>query len=93
MLCVPTPPIFAYYSGTFGNSGQQFSRLLRKTAITKFMVMSSACFTQAAEFGVLDFFFPSRFHVLQEKVRLRADEGVLIPLSRDVKANIVEGAC
>lgn len=39
MLSVATPPVFSYYLGAFGNGGQAFSWLLRKTVITKFTPM------------------------------------------------------
>lgn len=67
MLCVPTPPLFVYDIGAFGFVGQPLSRMLRKTAITEFLVTSLVCFIQTAEFGVPDLFVLNSFHELQEE--------------------------
>lgn len=60
ILCVPIPPMFAYYSGAFENGGQAFIQLLWRTAIKVFMVMSFVCFIWTAEFGVPELFLPNR---------------------------------
>lgn len=52
--------MFTYYSGVFGNKGQPYCQLLRKTAIKEFTVMSFGCFIPAAEFRVFDLFLFSR---------------------------------
>lgn len=90
MLIVPTPPMLPYYLGAFSNRRHQFSRLLRKTAITELTVISFACFIRAAYFKLYDLCFPSRFRALQDEGRLCGNEGVLIPLSHEMKANVLD---
>lgn len=88
MLCVLTPLMFAYFSGAFGIDGQPFSRLLRKTTITEFTVMSFVCFIRAAEVSVPELFLPSRLRALQNEGSICANERVLIPLSRKIKVTL-----
>lgn len=52
--------------------------------------MSFVCFIRSAKFGVSDLFFLSRFQNPIEKGLLRTNEGVLIPLSRKTKSNIMK---
>lgn len=90
MLCVSTLPMFTYFSSAFDNGGQLFSRLYCKTAITEFTLMSSVRSVWAAEFRVPNFFLLGNFRTLRNEGRLRANEGVLILLSHEKKANIME---
>lgn len=80
--------MFAHYSGVFESCGKPVSRLLRETAVMEFTVISFVCFIRAAEFGVPDLFFPSRFCALQEEGCLLASEKNLSLPSCKVKANI-----
>lgn len=57
--------------------------------ITKPTIMSFDCFIREAEFGVFDLFSPSRYPALRDVSRLCANERLLIPLSRGMKANIL----
>lgn len=52
--------------------------------------MYFVCILQAAEFGVSDLVLPIRFRAIREGGRPRANERVLVPLSRKVKAEILE---
>lgn len=52
--------------------------------------MSFVCFILSAEFGVSDVPLPSWFRVLRDKGRLCANEVVLVPLSRKMKADIMD---
>lgn len=90
MICVPTPPMCACYSGVPANVNHPFGQLLRKTAITMLAVMSFVCFIRAAEFGVPDLFLPSRFRAVRAGGRLCANERVLIPPSSKIEAKIME---
>lgn len=90
MLCLPAPSMFAYFSSELGNGGQPFSRLLRKTAITKHTVMLLVCLVWAAEFGVPGLFLPGKFRASRDEWRLRAIEKVFIPLSPKVKTKIMD---
>lgn len=54
MLCVPTLPMFASFSGASRNGGQSFCQLLLRTAFTESMVISPICLIRAAEFDVAD---------------------------------------
>lgn len=90
MLCAPKPLIFAYYSGAFGNGFYSFSQLFWKTAVTGFTVMLFVFFIQTPEFGVPDLLLPERFAAFGDEGYFRAGEGVLIPLSREMKASIME---
>lgn len=74
---VPTPARLAYYSGAFGSGGKLFSRLLCKTATTKFTVSLSVCFFRAAEFSVPISILPSRFRVQRDECRFHANKGDL----------------
>lgn len=88
-LFVPTSSMLAYYSGAFGDGGQPFSQLYRKTAIMELMMMSFVCFIWTAEFGVLELFQPSGIGALQDEGCLYANEEVLVPLSRKIKVKIM----
>lgn len=52
MLCVPSPPMYAFHTSPFGEKALRFGQLLPETAMTGFFLMSLVCFVQAAEFGV-----------------------------------------
>lgn len=52
--------------------------------------MSFVCFVRAAELGVIHLFIPSSFRALQDEGRLHANKRVVIPLSREMKANIMD---
>lgn len=90
MVCVRTLSMFAYSSDSSDCSGQPFSPLLCKTAITRATVMLLVCFVRAAEFGALGLFLPSKFHVLQNDCCHRANKVIHILLSREIKADIVD---
>lgn len=81
--------MFAYYSGVFGIGEQPFVRMFRKTAITKLIVMSFVCFILTGEMGVYNLFFPSLFRVFRDEGRLCANKGVVVPISRKMKANTI----
>lgn len=89
-LFVPNPKTFAYYSGAFCNEEQSFCRLLCKTAIIAFTVLSFVYFTQAEKFGVTDYFLPSQYCASQNEGHLCADEEVLFLLSFKMNANILQ---
>lgn len=74
----------------FKNDGQPFSRWPRKAAISELTKMLLVGFYRAAEFGVLGLFLPSWFRLLRDDSRLRANEGVLISLSRGMKVSITD---
>lgn len=42
--------------------------------------MSSVCFIQTSEYSVADLFLPARLLALIDVSRVRANEGVLVPL-------------
>lgn len=65
MLCVPTPPMFAYCSGTFRNGDQPFCRLPCKMAALELTAMLFLYIIQAAAFCIPDIFLASRFRKLQ----------------------------
>lgn len=90
MLCVPSPPVFAYYSGVLGDGGHCFGHLLRATAITEFTITSFVCFIRAAEFGATDLFLPPRLRAMIDEGRVSASDGVLIPLSLGMRDKILE---
>lgn len=90
MICFRTRPMFAFYLGVLGNCGQLFSRLHHKTVITKFAVMLLVCFVCAALFGVPELLLFGRFCVLRDEDRFITKKGALIPLSRKMKANIMQ---
>lgn len=52
--------------------------------------MSVFCFIRTAELGIPDLFLSRRLQALGDEGRLHANEGVLIPVSRKMKANIIE---
>lgn len=90
MIFVPSLPMSAYYSDAFGNRGHPPRRLLRGAAATELTFMYSVCFIRAAIFGVSHLFLPSRFRASRDEGCLWANEGDLIPLSREMKANILD---
>lgn len=48
MSCIPSSPMFAYYSRAFGNKAPRFDQLVLETAMTEFTVMFFVCFVLAA---------------------------------------------
>lgn len=52
--------------------------------------MSLVCFVQAAEYGVADLSMPALLRALTEYGRLRANEGVLVPLLGKMRAKILK---
>lgn len=60
MPCVPTSPMFAYYSRAFGKEGQLYSQKICETAITEATVVFFVNFKRAVEFMVSNLSLPSR---------------------------------
>lgn len=90
MLWVSTPSVFAYYSGAIRIGSHTLSWLLRKTAITKFTVVKVICFIRAVGVDVSNLFLQSGFRALRNAGRLHPSKEVLISLSRNMKAYIME---
>lgn len=66
ILCVPSPPMFAYYSSTSGGNTNRFGYLLLETGITNIKTMSFACFIQSAKYRAVDLFLPACLRALIE---------------------------
>lgn len=52
--------------------------------------MSFVCFFQAAEYGVADLFMPGRLRASTESGLFRANEGVFLPLSSDLRTDVLK---
>lgn len=85
ILCVSSPPIFAYYSSGFGDDTKRFGYLLLKTAITEFTIMFFACFIQFVEYGADNLFLPARLLALAEDGCAFAIEEVLAPIPCEMR--------
>lgn len=66
ILCVPSPPMFTYYSSAIGNNVQWFGHLLHTPAMAELTVMSPVCFAQAAEYSKADLFMLARLRTFSE---------------------------
>lgn len=66
VLCVPSPPMSAYYLSAFGDNAKRFGYLLLKAAMTKFTIMLFVCFTQADEYGAANSFPSARLRASAE---------------------------
>lgn len=90
MYRVPTPPLLTNYYGAFKNGSHLFSSLFGKTASTELKVVLFLWFICGTEFGMSELLRASRFRALQYENNLGANERVLILLSKQTNANIVE---
>lgn len=90
MLHVPSLSMLAYCSSAFGDKELWLGHWLLKTAMTEFRIKSFVCFIQVSEYGVSNFFMPARLWALAEGGSVCLNEGVLVPLSRGMKANVIK---
>lgn len=89
MLCVLSPTLFVYYSSAFGGKTPPFDHLLPETAVTELTIMSFVCFLLAAEHGVAELLLLAYLHMFAEVCYLRANESILVPLSSQMRANVL----
>lgn len=59
-------------------------------AITETVIMCFVCFIQATEYGAADSFLPVCLWALAEDGLLCANDGVLVPLLRRMRANVLK---
>lgn len=90
ILCVQYPQMCANYLTAFGDNDMWFVYLLLEKAMTKFIIMFSFCFIQAADYAAINLFLPACLQRLAEDGRTRANEEVLVPLLFEMTANILE---
>lgn len=56
ILCLLSPPMFAYDLSTFSDNARRFVYLLPETAMIEITIMFFVCFIQDAEYGAAKFF-------------------------------------
>lgn len=89
MLCVMSPPMIARYFSVVGDSAQQSSFSLHKTAITELKILSFVRLIKAAEYATINELCFAHARALTEDKRFCANKGVLIPLKCKIRGNIL----
>lgn len=88
MLCIPTSPLFAYYSDAFEDIALQSGYLIRKFATAKFTNMSFVCSSLFC-WVRSKLLWPSESRALTDGGRVCAYEELLVPLPYKVRENIL----